>query len=73
MAEGMCMGRRKLKHGKADEIYKDILYLITKKSCVVIAALKHLVTTELLVFLPWSQKACVSHGLVAFTILILNI
>lgn len=33
-----------------------------------IGALKHLVTTEILVFLPCSQKACVSHRLGVFSL-----
>ena len=65
------MGRRNLKHGKADEISEDILYLITKRSCVVMAALKHLIMGAALVLLPSSQKL-IPHRLVASHILTLN-
>lgn len=53
----MCMGRRNLKHGKTDEISEDILYLITKRSCVAIAALKRLVMRATLVLLPYCREA----------------
>lgn len=56
----MCMGRRNLKHGKTDKMSEDIFYLITKRSCVVIAALKHLVMRATLVLLPYGQEAHVS-------------
>jgi len=41
------MRRRNLKHGKTNEISEDILYLITKRSGAVIAALKRLARAAL--------------------------
>lgn len=61
------MERRNLKHKKADELYEDILYLITRRFSVVITAFKHLVTRAPLVLLPYSQEASLTQALLLFT------